>query len=310
MRNTGTLTIATHADASEQEVALKGWEQRYRQMSSGRFEGTTSSVDFGRVSIGEERLNVEVAQTSSPPPGKLVLILHPRVVARRLNGQPQSAQLFFHRGGNVLDVANAPGDSRVCYLIVEEALLPDLDFRQVEPIRAVAGYSGTNDLADWALSVLSSAPTTMRQSPGAMEQVLPGMIADRVWEVCSRMIVAESDKRPRETYSYSLFKRARSRVMDDPDQVLGVADLAAYLNVPEHVLRGAFLDAAGVTPRAWLRIYRLDRARRAILQSGRTPKTVAQVAMEAGFFHLGRFSAYYAQLFHETPLETLKGALG
>ena len=32
--------------------------------------------------------------------------------------------------------------------------------------------------------------------------------------------------------------------------------------------------------------------------------------MEAGFFHLGRFSAYYAQLFHETPLETLKGALG
>jgi len=32
--------------------------------------------------------------------------------------------------------------------------------------------------------------------------------------------------------------------------------------------------------------------------------------MEAGLFHLGRFSAYYAQLFHETPLETLKGALG
>ncbi|MDF2983313.1 MAG: AraC-type DNA-binding protein [Devosia sp.] len=212
-------------------------------------------------------------------------------------------------GGNVLDVASAPGDSRVCYLIVDETLLPDLDLRQVEPIRAVAGYPGTNDLADWALSVLSSAPTTMRQSPGAMEQVLPGMIADRVWEVCSRMIVAESDKRPRETYSYSLFKRARSRVMDDPDQVLGVADLAAYLNVPEHVLRGAFLDAAGVTPRTWLRIYRLDRARRAILQSGGTPRTVAQVAMEAGFFHLGRFSAYYAQLFHETPLETLKGAL-
>ncbi|WP_055047839.1 helix-turn-helix domain-containing protein [Devosia sp. A16] len=310
MRPTGTLTIATHADASEQEVALRGWEQRYRQMSRGRFEGATASVDFGRVSIGEERLNVEVAQTSSPPPGKLVLILHPRVVARRLNGQAQAAQLFFHRGGNVLDITNASGDSRACYLIVDEALFPDLDFRQVEPISAVKGYGGADELTDWAQSVLASAPTTMRQSPGAMEQVLPGMIADRVWDVCSRMLAAESGKRPRETYAYALFKRARARVMDDPDQVLGVSDLAAYLNVPEHVLRGAFLDATGITPRAWLRIFRLDRARRAILQSDRSSKTVAQVAMEAGFFHLGRFSAYYAQLFHETPFETLRGLVG
>lgn len=309
MPSTGILTIATHSDASEQEGALKGWEQRYRQMGSGRFEGSTTSLDFGRVSIGEERLNVEVAQTSTPPAGKLVVILHPSVVAQRMNGQSQSAQIFFHRGGSVLDLATSPANSRGYYLIIDEALMPDLDFRRVEPITAVAAYPGANGLADWALSVLSSAPTTMRQSPGAMEQVLPGMITDRVWEVCSRMVATEPGKRPRETYSYSLFKRAQSRAMDDPDQTLGVSDLAAYLNVPEHVLRGAFLDTTGVTPRAWLRLCRLDRARRAILQSGEAPRTVAQIAMEAGFFHLGRFSAYYAQLFHETPFETLRGLL-
>ncbi|MCX5497253.1 helix-turn-helix domain-containing protein [Kaistia dalseonensis] len=310
MRNIGILTNATYSDVSEQEGALKGWEQRYLQIGNGRFEGSASSLDFGRVSIGEERLNVEVAQTSTPPQGTLVLILHPSVVAPRMNGQSRSAQIFFHRGGNVLDIAMSPANCRGYYLIAEEALMPDLDFRRVEPITAVAAYPGTNGLADWALSVLSSAPTTMRQSPGAMEQVLPGMIKDRVWEVCSRMVATEPDKRPRETYSYSLFKRAQSRVMDDPDQTLGVSDIAAYLNVPEHVLRGAFLDATGVTPRAWLRLCRLDRARRAILRSGETPRTVAQIAMEAGFFHLGRFSAYYSQVFDETPFDTVKGLLG
>lgn len=310
MPNTGLLTIATHSDASEQEGALKGWQQRYRQMGRGRFEGSTSFLDFGSVSIGEERLNVEVAQTSTPPPGKSVLILHPTVVTPRLNGQLQSAQIFFHRGGNALDIAISPANSRGYYLIVDEALMPDIDFRRVEPITAVAANPGTIGIADWALSVLASAPTMMWQSPEAMEQILSGMIKDRVWEVCSRMVTTEPGKRPRETYSYSLFKRAQSRVMDDPDQTLGVYDLAAYLNVPEHVLRRAFLDTTGVTPRAWLRLCRLDRARRAILQPGEAPRTVSRIAMEAGFFHLGRFSAYYSQLFAETPFDTLKGLLG
>ena len=51
----------------------------------------------------------------------------------------------------------------------------------------------------------------------------------------------------------ALFKRARSRVMDDPHGRIGVSDLSEYLNVPEHVLRAAFLESTGVTPRAWLR---------------------------------------------------------
>lgn len=310
LREIGILTTATYSDVSEQEGGLKGWEQRYLQVGNGRFEGSTSFLDFGKVSIGEERLNVEVAQTSTPPPGKVVLILHPGVVSSRMNGQSQSAQVFFHRGGNPLDIATSPADCRGYYLTVDEVLLPDLDLRRVEPIAAVPAYPGSNGLADWALSVLSSAPATMRQSPGAMEQVLPGMITDRVWEICSRMVATATGKRPRETYAYSLFKRAKSRVMDDPEQTLGVSDLAAYLNVPEHVLRGAFLDSAGITPRAWLRLWRLDRARRAILQSGEAPRTVAQISMEAGFFHLGRFSAYYSQLFHETPFDTVKSLLG
>jgi AraC family ethanolamine operon transcriptional activator len=310
VRHSGTLTIATHFDASEQESGLKGWQQSYRQMSAGHFEGAISAVDFGRVWIAEERLNLEVLQVSAPPPGTVALIVHPGEVTTRINGQPHSSKVFFHRGGYSADLAMSPPNSRGYYLVVEEALLHDLDFRRAEPITGVEGYTGSDELADWAQSVLAAAPTTMRQTPGAMEQVLPSMIADRVWDVCSRLTAGDTSQRARETYGYSLFKRARSRVMDDPDGRLGVSDLSDYLNVPEHVLRAAFLESTGVTPRAWLRTYRLDQARRAILRSQETPRTVAQVAMEAGFFHLGRFSAYYAQLFHETPFETVKGLLG
>jgi transcriptional regulator GlxA family with amidase domain len=35
-------------------------------------------------------------------------------------------------------------------------------------------------------------------------------------------------------------------------------------------------------------------------------KSVAQVAMACGFFHLGRFAAQQAQTFEETPVETTR----
>lgn len=301
-------SVATYSDASEQERALAGWEQLYRQVGAGRFEGSTTTLDLGAISIAEERLNVELAQQSCPPKGKIVLIVHQDVISGRLNGQAQSAQLFFHRGGYEVDIAMSPPDSRGCYIMLDEKLLPDLDFRHAEPIAPIH-HPDAAALARWTLSILASAPQSLREAPQAMASVVPGMIADRAWEVCNHMLAGTVEKRPRETYAYSLFRRARARVMDDPGQMLGVSDLATYLNVPEHVMRQAFLDAAGVTPREWLRLYRLDRARRAMLQPGKAPKTVAQVAMEAGFFHFGRFAAYYAQLFHETPMETLRSLI-
>ena len=69
MRKLPAFSIAAFADASEQERGLVGWDQRYMQMGPGRFEGTVVRMDFGHVSVSEERLNVSVAETTAPPAG-------------------------------------------------------------------------------------------------------------------------------------------------------------------------------------------------------------------------------------------------
>ena len=86
MRTLPSFSITAFSDASEQERGLVGWDQRYMQMGSGRFEGTVVSMDFGRVSISEERLNVSVAETTAPPVGKVVLILPAPAPDSRING--------------------------------------------------------------------------------------------------------------------------------------------------------------------------------------------------------------------------------
>ena len=59
-------------------------------------------------------------------------------------------------------------------------------------------------------------------------------------------------------------------------------------------------------PMAWLRSLRLDAARKAIQSVPDGP--LSAIAMEYGFFHLGRFSEQYRRQFGETPSETLKSA--
>lgn len=309
MPRSATFIARSYADASEQEGALVGWEQRYIQVGRGRFEGATAFLDFGGISVGEERLNVDVAESTSPPPGKVAIIVHNEMVHGRINGQQSSAQLFLHRGGHQIDLSTGTAQGCSFYLVADETAFADINFRKLPTIGPITGYSEADELARWISSVISSAPETLRRSPGALERVLPAMLSERMSEICEHASHG-TVVHLRESYAHSLFSRARKRVDDMPDDGLTVAALADELRVQQHVLRQAFIESTGVSPRVWLRQHRLGRARRAMLRPDGQPRTVAQIATEAGFFHLGRFAAYYAETFHESPIETLRAAAG
>lgn len=70
-------------------------------------------------------------------------------------------------------------------------------------------------------------------------------------------------------------------------------------------LERAFLAAHGVTPKRFLALKRLSRARR-LLRTGKEATSVTHVAAACGIQHLGRFSREYFQLFGERPGHTLR----
>lgn len=310
MATTSAYLVRTYLDAAEQETGLPGWGQRYTQLSGGKFRGSTTVIDFGRVAIGEERLNLSIAQSTAPPVGKVVLIV-PMTSGDDclINGDRYAPAAFIHRGGCEINVVTE-GVERGFYVIVDEKALPAYDRQRIGPIVSVANHAAAGELRTWLSSILASAPDAVRHAPGEMEKVLPGMILDKFSEICGLAVNFGTDVKLRESYAYSVFLRAQRRLEADADGVLTVAGLAAELDVPDHVLRAAYLQTTGLSTGAFLRQRRLDRARRALIRTSASTKSVAQIAMENGFFHLGRFAAYYAQTFHETPLETLRSALG
>lgn len=91
-----------------------------------------------------------------------------------------------------------------------------------------------------------------------------------------------------------------------PDETLNLVELAEVAGVSVRQLQQIFKAFTDMPPAHWLRLRRLNGARRDLLRGAGA--TVAEVAMQWSFWHLGRFSESYRQLFGELPSETLKRA--
>jgi AraC-like DNA-binding protein len=84
-----------------------------------------------------------------------------------------------------------------------------------------------------------------------------------------------------------------------------IRDHCKMFGVTYKTLERAFVQSVGVTPRQYLSIIRLSRARRLLLMERKGSTRIADVAMACGFDHLGRFSVNYRQWFGESPSQTL-----
>lgn len=81
-------------------------------------------------------------------------------------------------------------------------------------------------------------------------------------------------------------------------------DLAAMAGMSLRALQAGFREVVGMSPTACLRAARLDRVRAEI----RAGASVTDAATRWGFFHLGRFAAYYRERFGELPSRTVTDA--
>lgn len=115
-----------------------------------------------------------------------------------------------------------------------------------------------------------------------------------------------SDKTPEPTYRVL---RDSIRYIDrNLTWPISVADIseAAATNVRQ--LERIFRSEIGLTPSRYVRARRLTVARNRLqnLASTSAETTVASVALDSGFDHLGRFAGEYRACFGELPSETLK----
>ncbi|MGL4964706.1 MAG: helix-turn-helix domain-containing protein [Inquilinus sp.] len=300
-------TRRDYTDASAQEGALLGWHQRYAQLNPGPYRGAVEMLRLDGVCLWRERVSVAVEEATAAPEGQLVFVraLTDRN-AYRMNAVPVGSQeVLVMRGGEELHASLAP-DSDILIVSVEaEKVFGATPLRT--PALAAPTFPDMEAAAQWFVGLMVLFSGAMALPGEDLARLLPELIADKLGFLYAQILHRTQGTRPLRSGDHGLYRRAREMVEDQPDEPIGVTQLARRLGVPSEILRSAFKETVGVGPGLWLRLKRLDGARRDLLAAEGSDRTVSDIAMKWGFWHLGRFSAYYAALYGEAPSRTVRG---
>jgi len=102
-----------------------------------------------------------------------------------------------------------------------------------------------------------------------------------------------------------LIRRVEEYVEEAGTRPVHVSEICAALSVSRRTLHRAFQEVFGLGPVGFLRHKRLCAVHSILHKSLPGSTTVAAVAMQQGFYELGRFSQYYHAMFGERPSQTL-----
>jgi AraC-like DNA-binding protein len=116
--------------------------------------------------------------------------------------------------------------------------------------------------------------------------------------------ICSAADRPSENLNRSL-EIAEAYVRTNLGEQITLADLVTASETSASSLLRAFRIHRGTSPMKYVKQIRLEAAQRMLLAGKTGATTVTRVAMDNGFFQLGRFSADYRRAFGELPSETL-----
>ena len=89
------------------------------------------------------------------------------------------------------------------------------------------------------------------------------------------------------------------------DERITMMDLCILSGKSERTSRQFFQKIYGISPRAMLTVHRLNAVYKRLRRAPTRQTSVTEIALQYGFYNLGRFSGEYKKHFGEYPSETL-----
>lgn len=318
-------------DADEHAEALVAWDQRYEQLTQGRFAGHVTETWVDDVQVFRERTNQMVFQSGRAWPGACILgliVASGGDAAFHDHSLPAGTGFAFGAPGDFS--LRAPRDFDVIGIAVPAALLrDDPDDRADGPLPAIlpavlSDSPALRRLGTLALAFLDAVEggaTAVFDRPEVRRALVSSLLVgvDAVFAGGGTQEIARSAGQPgAQTGSRligqpvlslrsrtRLVERAREHLHEQREVPVTVAELCAALGVSRRTLQYSFQEVLGVSPVQFLRALRLNGVRRELRRT--TPdERVADVAARWGFWHPSQFSADYRRMFGERPSETAR----
>ncbi len=268
-----------------------GWQCEYRQIEAGRLEARTVYQPVGSSSLVCETANRRLDISASTPKKAVTIMVPMSRTSVLINGRRLS-------------------DGRLL------VLAPDIDFHASSNSGdEVWSMHLDTDLIDGELDRLGERAIdgkfdVLVHVRSLIMQALSGKSCERLAQLEATAAdlgaeLLEADSVDSDPYHYRLRRKALARAMEYMEAHMGgavrMADVSTFAGVSLSTLKRLFRREFQQVPTEYLTARRLDALRRELKRSANADRTIADLAAEQGFTHMGRLSSVYRRQFGVLP---------
>lgn len=301
-------------DADELASRSSRWNVVYEQVTPGRFKGSAEEIWIGPIQLFDERANQSLLESGgSWKDSRTFGVFNSCNEAEQCSGSSVDAGYLCTLSSNQGLIVRTPRSFRLVSATVDTGILEEYS-TSVEKVSLEEKLRNTwvisSDAATCAKfqGFLISVHEAIRTSPELLEskQARNSIIDSILSEILRVALINEKDDQyvlPGNTRR-RVVSRACEYIREHIDEPIAVSDLCRKVNVSRRTLQYSFQAVLGINPVAYLRMLRLNGARRDLRRIDPAPGYVTEVAQNWGFWHFSRFAMHYRQMFGERPSET------
>lgn len=280
---------------------IRHWDLDFRLMTCGGIAGRIIQMASQDVLVTYARIQRCLHQEGATPPGYRTFV----IPGSHCNG-------FWWLGQQVTrdDLLVFPTSNELDSVSHEDFEVYTISLR-IAYFEQLVDYLGLRPL-DGSCKVIrlsSSTIDSLRYLAGKIVRSQGGSnLPSTLQSLVDKLIICVAEQTEDTTHSRKR-GQAVTRVVDyvrnTHELTADLAQLCRIGCVSERTLQYAFKERYGIAPNVFVKRWKLNMARRLLLQTDPEQTTITKVAMSLGFLHQGQFAADYRRLFLELPSETL-----
>ncbi len=293
-----------------EQLATIGWTADYRQLEGGRLQARLAIREADGLGFVRMALSHRVFGLCRSPDDMFTIAMSVSKNGLRVNGHGLNQERLlvippktdFHvtsvGSGWSLQSLLVSADILAEHLETQDDDHPLVDTKKITPFKL-----SKTQLAPFRRLVVGAMSQSLSALIGAVEESDFAAITTRL------LARPESVKKVGDPYrrleKRRIITRAIDYVHEHFSEVIHITDLCKYNGVSLSTLERIFTRELGIGPYGYIRAVRLHEVRRALLDPNGKDLTIADIAMNCGFTHMGRFSRRYHAHFGRLPSEEL-----
>ena len=297
-------------DVDELTEQIRDWTAEFSQLSPGAFAASGLMVPLGSMLVGAATFSGSLLQRGTPPVGCLSIVLPGRGCDRFVccGRDLMEGQCMVLGAG-----ANAEAVSRGTSVVVAVSVGNDAwqsasDWvaecsvalgRRV--LRRTPGIDWTESVLDgvaWILDAFVKYP--QRAKSRAASASMSDLMLVRLHDLADTAAQPRNSRREHNRRRIAV-ARARSFIHENLTSPIRLSELCTHAHAQARSLEYGFQEIVGMSPVSYIRTLRLNRVHRLLRSKDTAERTITEIALDCGFWHLSQFAVDYRRFFGESP---------